>query len=296
MQFKKWLTPLIVIFFTFLILAACGHIEEKPTGLEDTKNNQTESIAKADVDETEIDEVSEGQEKDKKKNSEVAEDKGDKNKSEDHSDKSNKSSAKKESDQTNSTSKKEQENTKKTDESTGDQSKKSTEDQKKKTSKKQSTTSEKKKESKGSDAQESNTDKKSENQPKTEDKKPSENKPAQKEKDSKITITLSIIGLSNDVIIGQEDFKVKKDNNAFDVLLDIGKNKGLSVESTGTGGTGYIQGIEGYREFGEGDLSGWMYSVNGTFPNIGAGTYTLEDGDVVEWLYTTDLGEDIGAR
>ncbi len=291
MQIKKWLTPLFIITFIFLILGACGHIEEKPTGLEDTKNNQTESIARADVDETEADEDTEDQEKDKK--TEVAKDKDGENKPEDNTDKS---SAKKESDKTNSTSNKEQKDSKKSDVSKGDQSKKSTEDQKKKKSKKQSTKKEKSSENKNSDAKESKTDKKSGDQPKSEDKKPSENKPPQKEEDSKITITLSIIGLSNDVIIGQEDFKVKKDNNAFDVLLDIGKNKGLSVESTGTGGTGYIQGIEGYREFGEGDLSGWMYSVNGTFPNIGAGTYTLEDGDVVEWLYTTDLGEDIGAR
>lgn len=293
MQFKKWLTPLIIITFIFLVLGACGHIEEKPTGLEDTKNNQTDSIARADVDETEEEaEVAEDQENDKDKNAKIAEDKDSENEPEDNSDTPR---TKNGSDNTNSKNNKEQKNSKKSDVSKDDQSNTSTENNKKKNTKEQSTKKEKPKENKGSGAKENSTDKKSDNQPKSKDKKPSKNKPSQKE-DSKVTITLSIIGLSNDVILVQEDFKVKNDNNAFDVLLDIGKEKGLSVESTGTGARGYVQGIEEYREFGEGDLSGWMYSVNGTFPNIGAGSYTLEDGDVVKWLYTTDLGGDIGAR
>ena len=48
-------------------------------------------------------------------------------------------------------------------------------------------------------------------------------------------------------------------------------------------------------EFDAGELSGWMYRVNGVFPNKGCSAYTLSDGDVVEWLYTCDLGKDIGA-
>ena len=37
-----------------------------------------------------------------------------------------------------------------------------------------------------------------------------------------------------------------------------------------------------------GDLSGWVYTVNGISANVGCGSYYLKDGDVVEWLYTTD--------
>ena len=43
-----------------------------------------------------------------------------------------------------------------------------------------------------------------------------------------------------------------------------------------------------------GELSGWMYRVDGWFPNYGCSRYQLQDGDVVEWLYTCDLGADIG--
>jgi len=56
----------------------------------------------------------------------------------------------------------------------------------------------------------------------------------------------------------------------------------------------YIAGINNLYEFDCGELSGWMYRVNGWFPNYGCSAYTLKQGDVIEWLYTCDLGNDIG--
>lgn len=37
------------------------------------------------------------------------------------------------------------------------------------------------------------------------------------------------------------------------------------------------------------------YAVNGWFPNYGCSRYQLKNGDVVEWCYTCDLGEDLGS-
>ena len=45
-----------------------------------------------------------------------------------------------------------------------------------------------------------------------------------------------------------------------------------------------------------GNLSGWMYSVNGVRPDYGCSSCTLHDGDTVVWSYTCDLGRDVGAR
>ena len=56
----------------------------------------------------------------------------------------------------------------------------------------------------------------------------------------------------------------------------------------------YIEGIHNLYEFDVGELSGWMYSVNGWYPNYGCSRYALKDGDVVEWRYTCDLGFDVG--
>jgi len=57
----------------------------------------------------------------------------------------------------------------------------------------------------------------------------------------------------------------------------------------------YIEGIDNLYEFDAGELSGWMYSVNGWYPNYGSSQYYLSDGDVIAWRYTCDLGRDIGA-
>ena len=37
-----------------------------------------------------------------------------------------------------------------------------------------------------------------------------------------------------------------------------------------------------------------MYNVNGWFPNYGCSRYALQDGDVIRWRYTCDLGADVG--
>lgn len=56
----------------------------------------------------------------------------------------------------------------------------------------------------------------------------------------------------------------------------------------------YIKGINYLYEFSCGPLSGWMYLVNGEFPDFGVNKYDLKDGDVIEFKYTCDLGRDIG--
>lgn len=59
--------------------------------------------------------------------------------------------------------------------------------------------------------------------------------------------------------------------------------------------SGYMVSIDGLSEFDEGPGSGWMFSVNGTFPQQAAASTPVRDGDRVQWRYTTDLGADIGA-
>ncbi len=57
------------------------------------------------------------------------------------------------------------------------------------------------------------------------------------------------------------------------------------------GSAGYVSSIKGVNEGAAGGsfpLSGWKYSVNGSFPNVGASQYELSDGDVIRWGYTLD--------
>ena len=86
--------------------------------------------------------------------------------------------------------------------------------------------------------------------------------------------------------------------SVFDVLQRVCKEKGIHLESSWTPiyNSAYIEGIHNLYEFDCGALSGWMYRVNGWYPNYGCSRYQLQDGDVVEWRYTCDLGNDVGGR
>lgn len=68
----------------------------------------------------------------------------------------------------------------------------------------------------------------------------------------------------------------------------------LEFRNTPMYNSAYIEGINNLYEFDVGELSGWMYKVNDWFPNYGASRYQLKEGDVVEWVYTCDLGRDVG--
>ena len=84
--------------------------------------------------------------------------------------------------------------------------------------------------------------------------------------------------------------------SVFQVLKRTCKQKGIHMEFENTPiyNSAYIEGIHNLYEFDVGELSGWMYSVNGWYPNYGCSRYALKDGDVVEWRYTCDLGFDVG--
>ena len=87
-----------------------------------------------------------------------------------------------------------------------------------------------------------------------------------------------------------------ENESVFNVLQRTLKEQGIHMEFEYTPAyhTAYIEGINNLYEFDVGELSGWMYSVNGWFPIYGCSRYRLQDGDVVDWKYTCDLGNDIG--
>ena len=85
-------------------------------------------------------------------------------------------------------------------------------------------------------------------------------------------------------------------DTVFDVLKDACNQAGIQMSSKYTPlyGSYYVEGINQLYEFDCGQNSGWMYSVNGWFPNYGCSSYTVEDGDNIEWKYTCNLGSDVG--
>lgn len=84
--------------------------------------------------------------------------------------------------------------------------------------------------------------------------------------------------------------------SVYDVLQRICKENNIHMEASWTPmyNSAYVEGIHNLYEFDCGNLSGWMYRVDGWYPNYGCSRYQLKDGEVVEWRYTCDLGNDVG--
>ena len=101
---------------------------------------------------------------------------------------------------------------------------------------------------------------------------------------------------SNGVILAPTTVTFYEGESVFDVLQRVCKDNNIHIEFSWTPiyNSAYIEGIHNLYEFDCGALSGWMYRVDGWYPNYGCSRYQLADGEVVEWRYTCDLGEDVG--
>lgn len=101
---------------------------------------------------------------------------------------------------------------------------------------------------------------------------------------------------SNGVILSPTTVTFYEGESVYDVLQRVCKEKGIHMESSWTPiyNSAYVEGIHNLYEFDCGELSGWMYRVNGWYPNYGCSRYQLVQGEVIEWRYTCDLGKDVG--
>ena len=101
---------------------------------------------------------------------------------------------------------------------------------------------------------------------------------------------------SDGVILPPTKVTFYEGESVYDVLQRVCKENNIHMESSWTPvyNSAYIEGINNLYEFDCGELSGWMYRVNGWYPNYGCSRYQLADGEKVEWRYTCDLGNDVG--
>lgn len=102
----------------------------------------------------------------------------------------------------------------------------------------------------------------------------------------------------NGIIFPETTVIFYEGESVFNILKRETKKNKIHMEFVNTPAynSTYIEGIANLYEFDCGELSGWMYKVNGIFPNYGCSKYTLRQGDKVEWVYTCDLGADVGGN
>lgn len=99
----------------------------------------------------------------------------------------------------------------------------------------------------------------------------------------------------NGIILAETEMEFSDGDTVFDVLEKELKSRNIHFEfnKAPMSDSVYIEGIGNLYEFDCGNLSGWIYRVNGKTTSLGCSQYKLKNGDKIEWVYTCNLGKDV---
>ena len=77
----------------------------------------------------------------------------------------------------------------------------------------------------------------------------------------------------------------KKGATVYDVLIDTELDLSVITSS----GSTYVDGIADVVASEVGPNAGWLFTVNGESPHVGADAYQISDGDEIVWKFTSDF-------
>lgn len=97
------------------------------------------------------------------------------------------------------------------------------------------------------------------------------------------------------LILPEIELEFSEGESVFDVLKRELRKRNIHFEFNKVPmyDSVYIEGIGNLYEFDVGDLSGWIYRVNGKVSSVGCSQYKLKNGDKIEFLYTCNMGRDL---
>ncbi len=100
----------------------------------------------------------------------------------------------------------------------------------------------------------------------------------------------------NGILLPRTKVSFYPGESVYDILKRVTKENRIHMESSFTPmyNSAYVEGIGNLYEFDCGANSGWMYCVNGWYPNYGVSRYVPQDQDEIQFNYTCDLGRDLG--
>ncbi len=99
----------------------------------------------------------------------------------------------------------------------------------------------------------------------------------------------------DDAVIFSKTVGFDSGESVYDILRRICDENSIQMEASYTPAFSsyYVEGINNLYEFDCGQGSGWMYSVNGIFPNYGCSSYKPANNDKIAFRYTCELGYDL---
>ncbi|MGL4737217.1 MAG: S-layer homology domain-containing protein [Cellulosilyticaceae bacterium] len=113
-----------------------------------------------------------------------------------------------------------------------------------------------------------------------------------------VTLSIDKLTINKGYVLQPTRVPFEVGETVWDVLKRELDQRGIDYDYTFTAqyNSVYVESIDGDGEFDHGPGSGWMYNVNGYYPEYGASLHTLSPEDHIEWRYTKNLGGDLGSN
>ena len=110
---------------------------------------------------------------------------------------------------------------------------------------------------------------------------------ATQEQQATVSASVTIDGSAADVDPVTTDVDVPEGSTVYDALVATGADVNATDSDYGM----YVQGINGLATGDYGDMSGWMFEVNGEMAEVGCSELEVADGDAIVWTYVTEFTE-----
>lgn len=99
------------------------------------------------------------------------------------------------------------------------------------------------------------------------------------------------------IILEDKEYVLREGDTVFEMLKRVTSYNKILIEYQGADkniyNSIYVKGINHIYEYSCGELSGWVFLVNGEQSDISCGKYKLKDGDKIQWIYSCNLGRDL---
>ena len=109
------------------------------------------------------------------------------------------------------------------------------------------------------------------------------------EQSTEIAGEVTVLIETLDETVLNETIKFPNDSSAYDVTLQAAEKKGVEIVFEGTEKTAFLTKAQGLANGDFGDMSGWLYEVNGEAAMVGCGQYAVQDKDIIRWYYVEDF-------
>ncbi len=95
------------------------------------------------------------------------------------------------------------------------------------------------------------------------------------------------------MILAETEVYFDEGDTAYDLLSKVCEQQKIHMDAENSAYGKYVKGIAQIYSGDCGELSGWMFQVNGTYADVGCDVYELQEDDVITWIFICDYEADM---